>query len=45
MVQFVEFYPSIDRSKIYPRILGTLKEYENIMTASSFHYIKNFRDR
>ena len=43
--KFVEFYPSIDRSKIYPLILGTLKEYENIMTASSFHYINNIRDR
>ena len=45
IVKFVEFYPSIDRSKIYPFLLGTVKEYENIITVSSFYYRKNFRDR
>ena len=45
IVKFVESYPSIDRSKIYPLLLGTLKEYENIIIASSFHYRKIFRDR
>ena len=45
IVKFVEFHPSIDRSKIYSLLLGTLEEYENIFTASSFYYRKNFRDR
>ena len=26
IVKFVKFYPSIDRSKIYPLLLGTLKK-------------------
>ena len=43
IVKSVEFYPSIDRNKIYPFFLGILNEYENIITASSFHHRKNFR--
>ena len=45
IVKSVEFYPSIDRGKIYPLLLGTSKQYENIINASSFHHRKNFRDR
>ena len=44
IVKSVEFYPSINRSKIYPLVMGTSKECENVITASSFHHRKNFRD-
>ena len=44
IVKSVEFYPSKDRNQIYPLLLGTSKEYENIITASFFHHRKNFRD-
>ena len=45
IVKSIEFYPSMDRSKIYPLLLGTSKEYKNIITASSIRHRNNFRDR